>query len=468
MKKVVLNTFLVFVILPVVFSQTFEKRIKQEGFLQKPNIKQDKNGNFAMTINRFNDVESYCTLYRMAEDGIMTDSVNIEFSVLDFTINNDNNILVFVYDRKEETTRKFITFLFDEHLRLIHSDTLLNQPFYVSTSAYFTSMGSKFVIGGNAWVDENGMENYYYFGWFDQSGNFIDSLKFISNDHLRGFVFNVTSKKDYFFMNALYDLNVILDINFSIIDTIEFENNFSLYHKMFWLNDTTTFISGLAHQNTNWIDMKVIKTDENFNELDEKEVFRLNKVTYLGIISNLVQVADGFLLIGTEGYIISPGYFFADSSKIHIVKYNFDLKYQWEKYYGGDAYYTVYSVTGTDDNGCIIASSRYSQYENNFDWDVYLIRIDSLGNFSTSSTTDFQIIPVSIFPNPGQNQIYLTLTENSNGIFKLYNIEGKLVYSQIYSGTQATFDLPVLPKGMYLYELIEENGNLVRGKWVRE
>jgi len=120
-----------------------------------------------------------------------------------------------------------------------------------------------------------------------------------------------------------------------------------------------------------WIDVYLVKTDENGSEMWSKSYsVNENEVGW-----GVQQTNDG-------GYIITG--FTGDSSSIYgellLIKTNANGNKQWQKTFGGDKGDTGYFVKQTSDGGYIVTGQTYSYSSGLYDSDLWLVRTNSNGN----------------------------------------------------------------------------------------
>ena len=100
----------------------------------------------------------------------------------------------------------------------------------------------------------------------------------------------------------------------------------------------------------------------------------------------------------------------------------------------------VYCYTVTDNNGCIVT-----------------------GCDTVSAPTGIENIPastISLYPNPANNQLIVeTSSTNGKFNFSIFNVEGKLMEQQVFTGTKLSVDVKQLAAGFYSYQL----KNLISG-----
>jgi hypothetical protein len=92
-----------------------------------------------------------------------------------------------------------------------------------------------------------------------------------------------------------------------------------------------------------------------------------------------------------------------------------------------------------------------------------------LSQFSSTNENQRQNINVSVFPNPSANFTRFTFPNPGNKTYSLsiYSANGQLLQStENIKGHEITIENSGHTKGMYFYQLQEENGNFARGKFI--
>ncbi len=84
-----------------------------------------------------------------------------------------------------------------------------------------------------------------------------------------------------------------------------------------------------------------------------------------------------------------------------------------------------------------------------------------------TSTTDLQSNTLSIYPNPTQDLVTISLDSPSRGILKAYDLQGRLIHSQPVQG-QRSLDYTLEGEaGLYLIEFVDVRGEVYVGKVVK-
>lgn len=98
---------------------------------------------------------------------------------------------------------------------------------------------------------------------------------------------------------------------------------------------------------------------------------------------------------------------------------------------------------------------------------VFSIEVDQDGNYLPLNTNNQEIATsFQPYPNPFSNQLNLPVVEEGIGEFRLYDLNGRLVFTR--SNPEYRISLPTLPSGLYIWQAESVFGKIWRGKVVRE
>ena len=161
-------------------------------------------------------------------------------------------------------------------------------------------------------------------------------------------------------------------------------------------------------------------------------------------------------------------FFSTYDSWFHLIKINPDLTPVWEYWYGGDAYYFMYSILATNDGGCLMVGNRYDFETQNQERDIYIAKVNSDGLIVWTQEIPFNKQPTTVYPNPGTNLLNIK-TQNHELLFELVNINGQVVIKKTLNKNQITISTESLNPGMYFYRLLDrKNKNAETGKWIKK
>ncbi len=138
----------------------------------------------------------------------------------------------------------------------------------------------------------------------------------------------------------------------------------------------------------------------------------------------------------------------------------------WQKYYGGNDYYKLFSIKATQDGGCLMVGTIYDTTSNSTD--IYIIKVGPDGVFVPGvSSVELPKETYSIYPNPTNGHFTIRSNFNLPAFIELYDLTGRLTNKQTITSNRQQVNVNQLAKGLYVYQLISE-GKVARGKVVVE
>ncbi|MCB2208493.1 MAG: T9SS type A sorting domain-containing protein [Bacteroidetes bacterium] len=153
-------------------------------------------------------------------------------------------------------------------------------------------------------------------------------------------------------------------------------------------------------------------------------------------------------------------------SWIYLAKLDQDLELISERYLGGDAYYTIYSMAATSDGGIVTAGTRFDYLVNDFERDAFVIKTDGglwVGQYENS------VIPMHsaiVYPNPGNHEFTVRTTEYPS-VVELYDTYGRMLHIEPINGLMTIINTSDLKNGLYTWILRKNNKTIDKGKWIK-
>lgn len=83
-----------------------------------------------------------------------------------------------------------------------------------------------------------------------------------------------------------------------------------------------------------------------------------------------------------------------------------------------------------------------------------------------SSSDDLQWQSLHLYPNPTADVLYIDAIQNINQV-KIYSGDGRTEFIQNIHDTQAKIDISMLPTGIKIIELVDDQGKIHREKWIK-
>ena len=125
------------------------------------------------------------------------------------------------------------------------------------------------------------------------------------------------------------------------------------------------------------------------------------------------------------------------------------------------AYTTFYDIP--DSTTLFVPTEKVSLYKATPEWNQF--KISGTENCGYVSIDEHLSDNISIFPNPFDDQITITLPGNTEGYFQLFNLKGMPIMSNSIDGYSQIL-LKTLSPGIYFYR-IRNNQNVVSGKLIK-
>ena len=264
---------------------------------------------------------------------------------------------------------------------------------------------------------------------------------------------------------------VTMDYNFNITQLDSVPGKLMLYMNTKYINTHSFIMTGLRlieYSNPRTDKIEILTLDSAFHI--NKEVFLGpdDTVTYPAYNTNLDFLDVGNIYIGGINNQDWSGIFSYNKSYIIIGKYDSTLNIKWQKSYGGDTYYMVWSVIATTDGGCIIGASINDYSTMGDQRDVYILKVDSNGlitgiNQPPTNTGNKTLV----YPNPGQHLLNIE-TQQENLVFHLIDLMGREVCNKHLIPGKNVMQVQNINAGIYIYKVVRNSQMMECGKWIKE
>jgi|GEM_PF-1722824 len=264
---------------------------------------------------------------------------------------------------------------------------------------------------------------------------------------------------------------ITFDSDFSITKIDSLPGKLDAYQNTRKLNDSDIILTGLRNfENSSPRTDKIgiLKLDTSFHI--KKEIFLGpdDTVTYPAYNTNLDLLNLQNIFLGGVVNQDWGGIFSYNKSYIILGKIDSSLNLKWQKYFGGDTYYMVWSIIATTDGGCIIGASTNDFAIMGTQRDVYILKVDSNGLITgihqPPTNTANNIL---VYPNPGFDILYVK-TQLGNAIFQLYDLMGREVCNKDLIPGQNVLQVQNLNAGIYVYKVVKNSQMIECGKWIKE
>ncbi len=263
------------------------------------------------------------------------------------------------------------------------------------------------------------------------------------------------------------------DKQFNFVNNHPIQHGFGNAACIAYDTDTTYLIVGRnsPFSSAETYNLGVLQCDTLHNELKYELYGNADTAHYSGLSDcfSFNRLTLDFYLSGTSNFDIYSYPFQKVPSWILVNNISKNIELNWQKYFGGDANYVNYICHATDDGGVLLINTRYD-YNDNFDYDLHILKLNSQGNLPVSvpEISDAKMSELIIYPNPGTAQITVrTASQALGGEFVLCDISGKTVFQTSIKERFTSVSTNALPEGVYVYKYVLNGTVKETGKWVK-
>ncbi|MDA3867919.1 MAG: T9SS type A sorting domain-containing protein [Salinivirgaceae bacterium] len=300
---------------------------------------------------------------------------------------------------------------------------------------------------------------------FDRQFNFIDK-KYVSNQ-LWNEPVDFTNRG--FLMVKHGGWIVEIDTSFNEVDTLHEGNGLVVLGGKLLKTRSNKYIG--SSRNLDYTH-RIIYLDSNYSILNSYPYFGSETPRYT-VYKSLVANVDT-----TE--IFSSGFLNMNQTPHPVDFASYEANSFWVAYLGSDSliwhrfyedntyYYYTTNMTIGPDGALYISASRYNAIEQPSYSDAVIFKVNMDGDLlvGTSSAPQPEKT-LTIYPNPGKNYLYVEMPETTESTLLLYNLQGKLVLSELFRKNCHVSTQSLIP-GIYFYRVVNENGSVFTGKWIKK
>jgi len=286
------------------------------------------------------------------------------------------------------------------------------------------------------------------------------------SDH-KGYYFLAYS---YYTINGsnahILDLNASLNIKRTIDDSLMIADLGSMK-----LVDSTHFMISAYelpanNSSTSKVDIRLYDTAFNLHSIREYGKPDTNNAP--GLIKSIDFTNTSSIFIGGTSNFSSAG--FSQTDNWYMLN-NIDtvINLNWQKFYGGDGYYTLYGILATRDGGCLMYGTLWD-YHNNPDQTRYLrlIKVSKDGLLSDENgKPGNKTREVILYPNPGTDRIIVE-SALKNLMVSFFDVTGICVVKKSIQSMVESMDVSELSTGIYFYRFTCGDKVVEHGKWIKK
>jgi len=341
-----------------------------------------------------------------------------------------------------------------------------------STKYLLELSNNNFILAGTSYYPYWWEENYeIYILEFSNSG---DSIKFEYFPHyisepVWDFTFNMDSTSYWIHMSnpdyTMPETAIIKEIDF-VYDSINVRyyptNHGTRKNIILYRNNTILYSSHDLFDGSDETQINAVILDTNLNVVDECIMTDGEKHAYDARKKSLDFIDPNRIFIGGT-YDFPINY---QPHWLYVAILNSELELVEEKYFEGDYYDDMYSISATPDSGAIICGYRLFIKEDTLNRDAWVLKLNYdfiMGNKATSIPNLHHAL---VYPNPSSD--FLTIRSTlKNSIFSLYDSNGKLTFETPIQEHITEIDVQDIKQGIYFYQISKNNILMDSGRWVK-
>jgi hypothetical protein len=489
MNKVFLQLITNLLLLVSVHSQYFSKLISNPTDQIINSVIEDTNGNYILAGR----IEKSQGIY----EGYLIKIDSLGNLLNELTLISDSNSFVIFNLHLSAATYLIIGEKFDKtnmpftncklwYLKLNNDLEVVDEKFcnvkennWISYMNSITDSDSNIVIAGYTSRLDTISNNYNFDTFLYKISNNGDSInsKFNTTEHPHDLCFDIIEKPEkngYFAFfshySEIFGTNgqlLTLDENLDSLDIDSIPLGIYDYYSPIYLIDSSILLYGKRGGYNYGHDLNVISISIDNGLINFEHFGKTDTVDWPAYSKGISRLYENIFVAGTSNLDISNPFFSSQPSWFYLINLNEDLTINWQKWYGGDAYYHLCSITATKDGGCILVGTRYDYQTQYFERDVYILKVNQEGIITWTYNFPETTRQVIVYPNPGRDEIWIKAIEN-NLRFDLFDINGNKILSQPIE-KEHNINTSHLQKGVYTYRILNQKSETIEtGKWIKD
>ena len=328
-------------------------------------------------------------------------------------------------------------------------------------------------------VEDTTLYRSHHFFMYKLSTN-LDSLQFKIFMNQWGYGLDLIERNDHMgYYAVVLGVNPVggagnllsIDNFLNIRKMVNISHDVSNLGSVAYTDPTHILVTGEYIQPPDWHerDIGTARYDTALNFINFAALGKTDTVDCPALLKNIVlSTVNSIGIVGTTNFDFSSMLAMQDS---WYSLYNIDttLGLNWQKFYGGDGYYTLYGVIATKDQGYLMYGTFWDYHHTqNYIRYLSLIKVNkdgmilSINNDQTSLPHD-----VVVYPNPGSDLIYVE-SQLRNSIFILYDLTGTEVLNKELLPGRNHFTVQDVKPGFYLYKVLLNSQVRACGKWIKK
>ncbi len=398
-------------------------------------------------------------------DSLTIDEIgNYDILVKNFLRVDNTGILYWAKALEKNTQDEQLCLLwFDENLNLVNSQMLGSPDLNETVSDAIQCANGNLLFVGTTGNDL--LSSSYIIWLFDEQLQEInkDILSIQVQDYPK--IIEIPSMNKYHviagFMTYQFDENLEYDTTYEFPSDINIhpQPQNKLYDDSHYVK-TGLYLSAPIPGSPWEMDMALCLMDQDAN-LIQTYTYGITDSTDVPAGMDFIT-SDTIYLAGTRNLSFNP----PKNSFVALYITDTDGNTNGYKLWGGEGQYVCSGVTALPQGGYVLSMTKWD-YQANPDTvtrDIFLVT-ENYGNPVTNEQEYYPSAAFLIYPNPGTEQLNIS-TDKINCRLRLFNTSSMLVLDKRFDRS-AFFVTSHLPKGIYIYEVSQNDKVMGHGKWLK-
>jgi len=416
-----------------------------------------RTGGYVAALRKITAEGRHCQMVKLDENGALLQTAVLgqnSHLLINAVAETTAGILLFG-TAGDYLTGDFVSILLDQNLAVIaqYSVPLGN---FQESGVFVTPLDSFLLISGTV------LENSHFRSFLlkvASNGEIINFNPLFVNDLISNGLYRKSDQRFLFFgyQEKIYEADADLQI-----DTIVGQTPYGLWMEggMAWANDSTLLLVGKRKNNifqppyedTQNIGIGVL--DQHWHKKNLYQIGMPKDTIDFPAFNTPISVASsGDIFVGGNAHY-QVGYWLyrhKPSWQVLAKLHPDNFSPQWVKYYGGDAYYSMFGVLATSDGGCLMYGAKYTK-QGEADADGYIMKVAGDGTTSNDEPKKDDPWKVQVFPNPVSSQLSIR-SDQQPFRFELFDVAGKMVKSLESTSELLEVEVNDLPAAAYFYKI---------------
>jgi len=238
-----------------------------------------------------------------------------------------------------------------------------------------------------------------------------------------------------------------------------------------YLHPTRHLFYVIPYTGSSGFNVCVFIRDKNGITKDSIFIGNSQKTFEITSIANLDFFTTDSIFVTGSNFSLDSSFNGYEDNTIFLWNIKLNGQVNWQKYYGIGKKFIVSDITKTSDGGCFLVGMVWDWHQySEFTTDIFFLKVDRNGNITGSVGINEKIIQseILVYPNPAKDYINFDMGMYKDFQLSVYNSVGQAILQKDFTSGKNTIDIQNFKQGIYYYQLINNKGKVMSGKFMKE